>query len=86
MYFKKIISDNPLICNCDILWLKEWLSNDHNRDQLKEAGEEHRCETPHGGKHHVLVHMTDSDFKCKPHHSIKEDRVSNFFKIIITHN
>ena len=75
--------DNPLTCDCDILWLKQWLSNPHNRESLNTAADEHRCETP-DRKHHVITELKDEDFNCEKRHGIDErKKIVSYFDTII---
>ncbi|CAL4131800.1 unnamed protein product [Meganyctiphanes norvegica] len=56
------ISNNPLICNCDLLWLRQWLANPNNADNV-ESIDEHRC-TSSDGKAHAIKNLPFEEFNC----------------------
>jgi len=62
------ISNNPLVCSCDILWLRHWLLNPHNRDNI-ESVQEHVCVT-NDQKAHVIKALPEDAFNC-PHPNIR---------------
>ena len=65
--------DNPLVCSCDILWLRHWLLNPHNRDNI-ESVQEHVCVT-NDQKAHVIKALPEDAFNC-PHPNIRGSPVS----------
>lgn len=49
---------NPLICNCDIKWLKYWINN------TKIATGNIKCTYPHNLTYHSLSTLNDLDLVC----------------------
>ncbi|XP_066937429.1 carboxypeptidase N subunit 2-like isoform X3 [Macrobrachium rosenbergii] len=58
------VANNPLVCNCDLLWLKAWLSNPHNQDHVESAGE-HICHTKDRTTH-TIANLPEREFNCPP--------------------
>lgn len=58
------LSYNPLMCSCDILWLRHWLQNPHNREN-HNSGDDHLCTTK-DKKSHVIKSLPENAFDC-PH-------------------
>ncbi|XP_018014354.1 leucine-rich repeats and immunoglobulin-like domains protein 1 isoform X2 [Hyalella azteca] len=59
------LSNNPLVCSCDILWLRHWLLNPHHDSNNVESIGEHICVTP-DQKFHVIKTLEEKAFNC-PH-------------------
>ncbi|XP_068221652.1 insulin-like growth factor-binding protein complex acid labile subunit isoform X3 [Palaemon carinicauda] len=58
------VANNPLVCNCDLLWLKSWLSNPHNQDHVESAGD-HICHTKDRIPH-AIANLPEGEFNCPP--------------------
>nr|XP_045626080.1 leucine-rich repeats and immunoglobulin-like domains protein 2 isoform X3 [Procambarus clarkii] len=56
------VSNNPLECSCDLLWLRRWLSNPNNKDNMVSQ-EDHICVTK-ARKSHVIQDLPFQDFNC----------------------
>ncbi|RXG69056.1 Leucine-rich repeats and immunoglobulin-like domains protein 2 [Armadillidium vulgare] len=60
---KFISYHNPLICDCEIYWLYQWLVDPTNSDNV-ESTDDHRCMTP-DKKQHTIKFLTNDHFNCK---------------------
>ncbi|XP_037779650.1 leucine-rich repeat-containing protein 4B-like isoform X2 [Penaeus monodon] len=56
------VSKNPLICNCDLLWLRSWVSNPNNKDPAEEM----ECVTT-DQKSHSIKNLPIEEFNCPLH-------------------
>ncbi|XP_071539267.1 uncharacterized protein [Panulirus ornatus] len=56
------VSNNPLVCSCDLLWLRKWLSNPNNRENLISK-DNHLCVTE-DRKSHIIHKLPVQDFNC----------------------
>ncbi|KAL7633748.1 UNVERIFIED_CONTAM: hypothetical protein RMT77_015702 [Armadillidium vulgare] len=56
------VSNNPLICDCEIYWLYQWLVDPNNSDNV-ESTDDHRCMTP-DKKQHTIKFLTNDRFNC----------------------
>ncbi|XP_047477033.1 leucine-rich repeat-containing protein 4B-like isoform X1 [Penaeus chinensis] len=56
------VSKNPLICNCDLLWLRRWVSNPNNKDPAEEM----ECVTT-DQKSHSIKNLPIEEFNCPLH-------------------
>lgn len=56
------VSKNPLICNCDLLWLRRWVSNPNNKDPAEEM----ECVTT-DQKAHNIKNLPVQEFNCPLH-------------------
>ncbi len=61
---------NPLICNCNLKWLKDWLK------QTNIATGNPQCTFPIGLKNQAVSTIEDRDFKC-------DSRINNDLSVII---
>ncbi|XP_069949640.1 chondroadherin isoform X3 [Cherax quadricarinatus] len=56
------VSNNPLECSCDLLWLRKWLSNPNNQDNMVSQ-DDHICVTKER-KSHVISNLPFKEFNC----------------------
>ncbi|KAG0717512.1 Chondroadherin [Chionoecetes opilio] len=73
------VSYNPLLCSCDLLWLRRWLSNPNNRETIITS-QDHICVTEER-KSHPIEHIPVDEFDCPtlPHEKLITSFPQNSF-------
>ena len=57
------IHSNPLICDCELRWYKQWINDEWNPVEETWLQDTH-CKSPRDGKEHVISEVSLKDMFC----------------------
>ncbi|KAF0291224.1 hypothetical protein FJT64_001153 [Amphibalanus amphitrite] len=56
--------ENPLICNCDMVWFKEWITNHSEKEEFQSLHHDPHCRK-YDSRHIISVKkLPRSEFNC----------------------